>query len=293
MTIFNLGSINADHFYDVPHFPRPGETLAATGFFTGLGGKGANQSVAAAHAGSRVVHLGAVGADGDWALKRLRGWGIDVAHVARVAAPTAHAIIYVDGSGENEIVIFSGANREIPPQVLKEGLSGLGKGDILLLQNETSLQPEAARMARERGGRVIYSAAPFSLEALKEVLPFASILMMNAVEYAQFRAEAGSDMAENALEGIVVTKGSEGASWLDPATGESLDIPAFPVDPVDTTAAGDTFAGYLAAGLDQGMAPGAAMRLASAAAALKITRAGTADAIPVREEVGAFLASMA
>jgi len=124
-----------------------------------------------------------------------------------------------------------------------------GKGDILLLQNETNLQSETAEMARERGARVIYSAAPFSMQALKAVLPFASIVIMNAVEFEQFRAHSGSDMALNRLKGIIVTRGAEGADWIDPRSGENEHVPAFPAEPVDTTAAGDTFAGYFAAGL--------------------------------------------
>ena len=293
MTIFNLGSINADHFYDVPRFPRPGETLAASGFATGLGGKGANQSVAAAHAGSKVVHMGAVGADGAWAIERLRGWGIDVSRVQTIEEPTGHAIIYVNADGENEIVIYSGANRRIGSGAVRDALGGAGRGDILLLQNETNLQKEAAAMAREKKMRIIYSAAPFSRQALKAILPFASIVIMNAVEFAQFCAGSGSEIQQYPLEGIIVTRGAEGADWIDPRSGEKEHMPAFPAEPVDTTAAGDTFAGYFAAGLDQGMTALESMRLASAAAALKITRPGTADAIPSREEVEAFVASMA
>ncbi len=293
MTIFNLGSINADHSYDVPRFPRSGETLAASGFATGLGGKGANQSVAAAHAGSKVVHMGAVGADGAWAIERLRGWGIDVAHVQMIEEPTGHAIIYVNASGENEIVIYSGANLRIGPGAVRDALGSAGRGDTLLLQNETNLQKEAAAMAREKDMRIIYSAAPFSQQALKAILPFASIVIMNAVEYEQFRAGSGSDKAQKGLEGILVTRGAEGADWISPGSGAKEHVPAFPAEPVDTTAAGDTFAGYFAAGLDQGMTALEAMRLASAAAALKITRPGTADAIPTRDEVEAYIASVA
>ncbi|MBN2907181.1 MAG: ribokinase, partial [Rhodobacteraceae bacterium] len=110
MTVFCLGSINADHVYAVLRLPAPGETIAAHQMTTGLGGKGANQSAAAALGGAQVVHIGAVGADGRWAVERLAQFGVDIAHVSTVAGPTAHAIITVDPAGENAIVVFPGAN---------------------------------------------------------------------------------------------------------------------------------------------------------------------------------------
>ncbi len=289
MTIYNLGSINADHFYQVPHLPQPGETLAANAFSTGLGGKGINQSVAAALAGSKVVHIGAVGPDGQWAVDRIAGFGIETQHIQRVETPTGHAIINVDQGGENAIVIFSGANNCQSAAQIEQVLSGADKGDILLLQNETTMQIEAAKIAYDRGLKVIYSAAPFSVEAVKNVMEYVTILMMNQVESEQLCAGLENDLASLPVSEIIVTKGSNGAMWLQPETGETSYAPSFPVKPVDTTAAGDTFAGYVAAGLDQGMNVQDAMRRASAAAALKVTRKGTADVIPSADEVANFL----
>ena len=289
MTIYNLGSINADHFYQVPHLPEPGETLAADAFSTGLGGKGINQSVAAALAGSKVVHIGAVGPDGQWAVDRIAGFGVETQHIQTVETPTGHAIINVDTKGENAIVIFSGANNCQSVTQIEQVLSGADKGDILLLQNETTLQAEAAKIAYDRGLKVIYSAAPFSVEAVKNVMEYVTILMMNQVESEQLCAGLETDLASLPVSEIIVTKGSNGAMWLQPETGETSYTPSFPVKPVDTTAAGDTFAGYVAAGLDQGMNVQDAMRRASAAAALKVTRKGTADVIPSADEVANFL----
>ncbi|WP_457650790.1 ribokinase [Profundibacter sp.] len=289
MTIYNLGSINADHFYQVSHLPDPGETLAADAFSTGLGGKGINQSVAAAQAGSKVVHIGAVGPDGQWAVDRIAGFGIETQHIQRVETPTGHAIINVDAGGENAIVIFSGANNCQSVMQIEQVLGGADKGDILLLQNETTLQAEAAKIAHDRGLKVIYSAAPFSVEAVRNVMEYVTILMMNQVESEQLCAGLETDLASLPVSEIIVTKGSNGAMWLQPETGETSYTPSFPVKPVDTTAAGDTFAGYVAAGLDQGMNVQDAMRRASAAAALKVTRKGTADVIPSADEVANFL----
>ncbi|MGV6810831.1 MAG: ribokinase [Brevirhabdus sp.] len=287
MTIYNLGSINADHFYRVPHVPAPGETIAATSRSTGLGGKGANQSVAAARMGSRVVHIGAVGPDGDWAVDRLRGYGVDTDHIASVDTPTAHANITVGEDGENAIVIFPGANVQQELARITTALAGAAAGDTLMLQNETNAQVDAARIAREKGLRVVYSAAPFSVDAVRAVLPFVTLLVMNEVE-AQQLAQALGDAAE-AVPEVLVTKGAKGAEWHEPKTKDTVFQPSFPVTPVDTTGAGDTFAGSFVAGLDQGMSVAHALELASGAAALKVTRHGTADAIPSRAETVSFI----
>lgn len=287
--IYNLGSINADHLYRLTHLPAPGETLAASAYVRGLGGKGANQSVAAARAGAEVRHIGAVGADGRWMVERLESFGVDCSGVAGLGCASGHAIINVDAAGENAIVIHAGANREIPAGVLSAALAGAGEGDVLILQNETSLQAEAARIAQEKGLFVVYSAAPFDAQAVREVLPFVSLLLLNAVEADQLCSALSVSLDDLPVENVLVTHGAEGAVWHDIARGIDVSVPALKVEAVDTTAAGDTYAGYLIAGLAEGMSVREAMHLAAAAAALKVTRPGTADAIPGRAEVEAFV----
>lgn len=289
MTIFNLGSINADHFYRLPHLPLPGETLAATGYDRGLGGKGANQSVAAARAGAVVRHIGATGADGAWMRAELAADGVDCTHVAKVDLASGHAIIMVDASGENSIVLFPGANRAVPLNAVEEALATAAPGDWLLMQNETSAQVEAVALAKARGVKVAYSAAPFEAEAVRKVLADLDLLLLNAVEAAQLCAALGTTLEALPVKAVCVTHGAKGAVWHD-LTGKTVqEQPAFQVTPVDTTAAGDTFAGYLVAGLAEGMSPPQALRLAAGASALKVTRAGTAAAIPTRAEVDVFL----
>lgn len=284
MPLYNLGSINIDHVYRVPHLPAPGETLSATGYAMGLGGKGANQSVAAARAGATVFHIGAVGPEGGWARDLLGSYGVDVTHVAQGAEPTGHAIINVDPGAENAIVIYPGANRAITGSTIAETLALAGTGDSLLLQNETSGQVEAARRAAAKGMRVVYSAAPFDLAAVQGVLPYASLLVMNEGEAAQLREGLGAMPAID----TIITMGAKGAEWRSPGT-DPLFLPAFRVTPVDTTGAGDCFIGTLAAGLDAGLDRGMAMRRAAAASALQVTRAGAAQAMPTAAEVTAFL----
>lgn len=293
MAIWNLGSINADHFYAVPRIPGPGETIAATALTSGLGGKGANQSVAAARAGSTVHHIGAVGPDGAWARDRLAGYGVDVTFVAESTRPTGHAVIMVAEDGENSIVILDGANADQPEERIVRALEGAGRGDTLMLQNETTGQAATARVARDRGMRVVYSAAPFSVDAARRMLPLTTLVLVNALEAEQLTAALGVGAEGLPVPEVVITRGSDGAEWLSTETRERIAVPALPVAPVDTTGAGDTFAGYLVAGLDQGMEIADAMARASAAAALKVTRPGTADAIPAVEDVDAFRASRA
>ena len=283
MTIWNLGSINADLVYDVPHLPGPGETLAATTFSRGLGGKGTNMSVAAARAAGRVMHIGAVGADGRWAVERLLEYGVDTRFIAEVDAPTGHAIIAVDPAGENLIVILGGANRAVPMEVVGQALAEAASGDFFLTQNETDLQAEAAKMARDLGLRVAYAAAPFDAEAVQAVLPLLDLLVLNEVEAAQLQAATGLAPEALPVADVIVTLGSKGCRWHG-AEG-ARDFPAIPVTPVDTTGAGDTFTGYVIAGLDRGLPMPQAISQATRAAAIMVTRHGTADVIPDLKDV--------
>lgn len=292
MTVFNLGSINVDLFYRVPHLPEPGETLPATAHETGLGGKGANQSVAVAKAGSIVRHIGMIGRDNPWVLDRLTGYGVDVTHVGRVDAATGHAIIMVDEAGENAIVTFAGANYQQSLTAISSVLESAAAGDIFMMQNEVSLKCEAARLAREKGLFVVYSAAPFKPELVEELLPFVDLLVLNEIEAGQLAEALGKPVADIPVPHILITRGSKGVSWRDQASEEAIDMPAFSVEPVDTTGAGDCFIGFTVAGLDQGFGRAEALRLGAAAAALKVTRHGTADAIPSYPEVEAFLAEI-
>ncbi len=288
MAIFNLGSINIDHVYTLPHLPQPGETLAALSYSTGLGGKGANQSVAAAMAGARTTHIGAVGPEGGWTVDRLARAGVITAPIARVETATAHAIINVDAHAENAIVLFAGANACVTEAQIAEALSGATSADTLLLQNETTLQPEAAAIAAGKGLRVIYSAAPFDIAAVRAVLPHASMLVMNEGEAAQLTAALGKPLTELPVKDIIVTRGAKGADWIS-AGSETVSQPAFRVTPVDTTGAGDCFIGALAAATDRGLDREKAMRFAAAAAAIQVTRPGASDAMPTRAEVETFL----
>ena len=283
--VWCMGSINVDMFYDVPHIPAPGETLASTNHSVGLGGKGANQSVAAARAGATVNHIGAVGDGAEWIFERLSSFGVNTDHISISKEPTGHAIISVADDGENAIVILAGANGAIEKSEIRSALEEAEPGDILLMQNETNMQEEAALFAKDLGLRTFYSAAPFDSNAVKKVLPMIDTLLLNEIEAEQLQDALQQSLFSLDVPHIVVTLGGDGARWIDTTNHDSFDIPAIKVTPIDTTGAGDTFAGYLAAALSKGVVPRDAMRLANKAAALKVTRKGTADAIPSLSEV--------
>ena len=287
MTVFNLGSINIDHFYTVPHFPEPGETLAMIDHWRMLGGKGANQSMALARAGARVIHIGAANAEDDTMLREMRDAGIDMKAVQQSRAPSGHAIITVAADGENRIMLYAGANREIDMKPALAALEGAGADDWALLQNETNGAEEFVRAARKRGMKIAYSAAPFDAEVAAGILPHTNLLVLNEGEANALFKTTDRSAAQAGVEHLVITRGGDGADYY--GGGEHIHQPAHKIDAVDTTGAGDCFFGYFLAGLARGDDVETVLGEASAAAALQVTRKGTAAAIPKRDEVAAFL----
>ncbi|MEO1499465.1 MAG: ribokinase [Pseudomonadota bacterium] len=285
--IYNLGSINADHFYGLSHLPKPGETIAAESLSTGLGGKGANMSVACARAGRQVRHIGAVGKNGTWATDRLAGYGVDIDAVRVVDAATGHAIINIDAAGENAIVIHPGANQMQSENHIREVLKDAGPDDVLLLQNETNLGAFCAELGSVIGMTVIYAAAPFEACITQKILPLTDILILNETELAQLLDSENAGVCDLGVKRIIVTRGANGAILYENAEQKRFAAPV--VSAVDTTGAGDTFTGYLAAGIDAGLSMDHSIQRAMHAAALMVTKKGTADAIPVLQEVKDFL----
>ena len=285
MAVFNLGSINADLFYQVPHLLAPGETLASTQHSRGLGGKGANMSVAIARAAARAVHIGAVGADGRWAVERLLEYGVDTRNIVELDVPTGHAVIMVDDQGENAILLFPGANRALTETHIASALMAATEADTFVFQNETSAQIESATLASAKGMRVVYAAAPFDAQAVEAVLPMLDILVMNAVEAQQLTDALGMTLAALPVRDVIVTLGGEGCRWINTDASTDQMFPAIPVTPVDTTGAGDTFTGFLVAGLDRGLPMEQAISLGQQAGAIMVTRHGTADVIPDLKDI--------
>ncbi|MFV2053054.1 ribokinase [Aliiroseovarius sp. YM-037] len=288
MKIHNLGSINIDIVYRVPHIPSPGETLACQDRSEGLGGKGANMSIAAAQSGCAVHHYGAVGAEGEWTRDVLANKGVETSSIATVDIPTGHAIIMVADSGENAITLFPGANFALPGDLPERLIENARAGDWLLLQNETSDVQKTAIAAREAGLSVAYAAAPFDANVTLGMLDHVDLLAVNEIEAAQLAEAAGKPAEDLGIASLLITKGAEGAV-LHSAGKDTIIQPAHKVEVIDTTGAGDTFFGYYLGTLCQGATPQQALARASAASALQIGKPGAADAIPSGGDVDAFL----
>ncbi|MES2056392.1 MAG: ribokinase [Pseudomonadota bacterium] len=290
-SVLVAGSANVDFLVRAPHIPAPGETVLGGDLAVVPGGKGANQAVACARAGgAATAMLVALGGDLFAPLieQSLREAGVAL-HIVRSARPTGAALICVSEDAENAITVAPGANMALAPDDLPD-LAGIG---CLVLQLETALPTVIAfaNAARAAGVRVILNAAP--AQALPaELLGAVDILVANEEELAALTGRNGTIADQLRAIGVpvaVATLGGRGCCAL--ADGAYWLQPAFPVTPVDTTAAGDTFCGVLAAALCTGATPPDALRRASAAGALATTRLGAQSSVPRRDEVDALLAS--
>ncbi|SDD59735.1 PfkB family carbohydrate kinase [Belnapia rosea] len=291
MSLIVFGSVAADLVFTLPELPVPGHTVLAPGYQALPGGKGANQAVAAARDGAQVAFAGAVGADAmaEVALSGLREAGIDLSRLATVTAPTGCAAVCVDPAGRNQIAVGSGANRLASAAQVEA--AALTPATTLLLQMEVPAEENAALIGRARaaGGRVVLNlapAAPLPAAALRAL----SLLIANEHEAAWLASQLGCGTGAKALHralgiDVAVTLGEAGAEFAGAAG--AVRVPAFPVTPVDTTGAGDAWCGVFAAALDRGLPMAAAMRRASAAAAIACTRPGAA--MPAAAETEALL----
>jgi ribokinase len=294
-----VGSLNMDLVLRVERLPQPGETVLGGAYETHPGGKGANQAVAAARLGGRVRMVGRVGEDafGQSLKAGLAREGVDTTWIRESPGPSGVAFILVDPRGQNQIAVAPGANARLTPGDLPE--EAFREARVLLLQLEVPLETveRAVALGREAGARVLLNAAP--VQSLPPgVLHGVDLLLVNEVEAGQL---AGASPPRSPEEGlalarrlrdlvprarVVLTLGAQGAVWWGEGGGH---IPAFPVEAVDATAAGDAFAGALAVALAEGMKTEAALRFASAAGALAATRPGAQPSLPRRTEVNAFL----
>ncbi len=293
ITVF--GSINIDLVCRTAHLPRPGETVPGSDYQLIPGGKGANQALAARRAGAEVRMIGAVGGDdmAAIALSELKADGVDLSALVRRGPTTGMAVITVDAAAENTIVLSPGANARLTAGDLAASLPGAG--DTLLLQMEVPFAQSlaAARMARAAGARVLLSIAPF-LPIERAALAEVDVILVNEQEAADLARHLGlpasgsgpdtvKTLAKALGRTVIATLGSEGAVA---STGEDeILVPALPVVPVDTTGAGDTFAGVLAALLDQGESLETALQFAAAAGSLSCTKEGAQPSFPRRDEI--------
>lgn len=295
MTIYNFGSINLDHLYQLDHFVRPGETMASQSYQCLLGGKGANQSVALAKAGAQVKHVGAVNSVDHAILTELKNHEVNVELVEYIDTPTGHAIIQLTKAAENSIILYSGANHCFEKARIDVILNSAEKDDWILLQNETNLVDYIIIEAHKKGLNVAFNPAPMDVELTKSVLPYIALLIVNEVEAMDLVGVDSVDAAEKALPekypdlAVLMTLGRDGVRYFDGE--ESLYVPAFNVDAKDTTAAGDTFIGFAMSSILSGMNIQDAMKRGCAASALCVTRIGAMISIPNSKDVNDFLST--
>lgn len=292
MKILNYGSLNLDQVYRVEHFVAPGETLASLAYRRHCGGKGGNQSIALARAGAQVWHAGKIGPDGLALRDNLLAAGVEVSLLRTDGSATGHAIIQVNRTGENAILLHGGANQEITPAEAAITLADFAPGDLLLLQNEISAIPAIMRLAHARGMTIAFNPAPLGPEVESYPLECVNLFILNEIEGQQLSGKTAPDEIIAALRHrfppaeILLTLGADGARFAS-AQG-SLAVTAERVQAVDTTGAGDTFIGFFLAHRATGASPAAALRLACRAAAICVTRPGAADAIPTLADCQAF-----
>lgn len=182
--ILTFGSLNVDYVYHVPHFVAPGETLAASKREVNCGGKGLNQSIAAARAGAEVFHAGKIGADGQILTDMLSQSGVDISYIQHSSGPSGHAIIQVDPSGQNCILLFGGSNQEITTQEVDQVLANFGPGDRIILQNEINNLAYIMQQAAARGLDIVFNPSPIDASIQSLPLELVSLLVLNEIEGA-------------------------------------------------------------------------------------------------------------
>ena len=289
MKILNYGSLNIDLVYRMDHLVLPGETQAAQSFQRFCGGKGLNQSIALAKAGAPTRHAGNVGGDGGMLLEALKEAGVNVDAVTVGEEPSGHAIIQVERSGQNSIIIYAGANGCVTGEEIDKALADMEPGDWLLLQNEINNIPLIMEKAKKRGLKIAINPAPMDEKVKTYPLDLVDLCVVNETEAAALTGLTDEADALAALERTypdaihVVTLGSRGS--MCSAGGRRYTAEAKKVDVVDTTAAGDTYIGYFLALLMEGRPVEACMETATRASAIAVSRMGAAPSIPLREEL--------
>ena len=298
-----IGSVTVDVTTFSTRLPARGETVLGEEFTMLLGGKGANQAVAAARAGARTAFVGCVGDDlfRDLIVDALTGASVDLSHLRTVPGPTGVAHIRVDSSAQNDIVMVPLANSQLSAEQIDAALAALAPtASVLLTQLETpsALTAHITERARARGMTVILDPAPAaalpaavwsSTDIVTPNETEATVLSGIEVHDAASAERAGRWFLAQGVGAAVVTLAERGSCVV---TAEGVEfIPAMPVDALDTTAAGDAYAGYLAAALAHGDDLAAAVRLATAAGALTVTAQGASSSLPTRADVDAFLES--
>ena len=289
MKIYNLGSMNIDYVYQVDHFLRPGETLSSASMSVFPGGKGLNQSIAVARAGAQVIHGAPIGSDGGFLVKTMTDSGVDTSRIQTLQSPSGHAIIQVDPSGQNCILLFAGTNHLFTREYIDEVLRDAASGDILLLQNEINALDTIFSIATEKGLQIALNPSPFHPSLLSLPLDQVKWWFCNEIEAeALFHSSIPDEIIHNFRRmypdsNLILTLGKHGSIFCN--LDSEFHQPIYPVKTVDTTAAGDTFTDYFLSRIIQGDSVSSALDTASKAAAITVSRPGASVSIPLSAEL--------
>lgn len=289
MRIYNLGSLNIDYVYDVDHFVSAGETLSSDKMQIFPGGKGLNQSVALARAGAEVIHGAVIGEDGGFLTEILSSAGVDTSRIETIPRRCGHAVIQVDKSGQNCILLYPGTNRCIDRRYIENFLSDAERDDILVVQNEISGLDIAFETAHRKNMRIAFNPSPFHSDIKKLPLSLVRWLFCNETEgEALFGSRDIREITERFITQIpdgdlILTLGKDGSVFKN--REKFIAQPIFETKTVDTTAAGDTFLGYFLASVTKGESVERSMAVASKAASVAVSVKGAASSIPFLRDV--------
>lgn len=295
MKVLNFGSLNMDLVYQMPHFIRAGETLSSLSFSKGTGGKGLNQSVALKKAGADVYHAGLIGEDGMMLKDFLEASGVDTRFVKVIEEPTGHAVIQVEPKGNNCIFLYGGANQCVTEAFIDEVLAYFEAGDFLVLQNEINMIDTIIEKAYAKGMQIVLNPSPIADNLKALPLEKISWFILNEVEGGELTDETEAEkIADRLVElyphaKIVLTLGGDGSMYVD--AERRVPQAVYKVKAVDTTAAGDTFTGFFFAAVAEGVGIEDALRRASKASSIAVTRKGAAASVPMLDEVLVALAN--
>ena len=291
MSILVIGSVNVDTTYNLENFPKPGETISSLSKSRSVGGKGANQAIACQKLGGDVKFLACVGndVDADFIFKNMKEYGVDTTNIIKKDVDTGTALINVDKTGQNEIVLDHGANYAITIQDIDDNIELLDECDILILQMEIpqEVNEYAIKKAKEKGVFVILNPAPSEFE-VENILDKVDLFVPNENEILRYSTkenlkEAANELLEKNVGSVIVTLGENGSEYF--SKKEHITQESIKAKVVDTTSAGDSYIGAMAVMLDQQKSIKEAMKFATKASSKTVTRKGSGESIPTIDEI--------
>lgn len=289
MKVLNIGSLNVDHRYEVSHITKKGETQSSLKVEYFAGGKGLNQSIAMARAGLEVFHAGFIGKGGEMLYDTCVENKVDTKYLEKTEEKAGHAIIQVDKNGENCILLYGGSNLVLTKKYVDNILLDFSENDILVLQNEVNLLDYIIEKAYEKRMQIILNPSPFNEKLQKCDLSKVSYFMINEVEGEQITGKTKATEILNVMKEkypkakVILTLGEKGSWYKD--ENEEIFCDVFKTKVVDTTGAGDAFAGYFVSGVVSGLDKKDCLKLASKASSLAVAKEGAVSSIPYKKEL--------